>query len=369
MNGYIASEGLPSPSRKKWYGYFRKTVIDPKTGEQKTVRIAVILGSRSHMKRAEARDALEREITKRSGQAGDPNRVMNDGSVTFGWFVPNRFLPLKEASWKEETAKVKKLLIQRDLIDPFDNVPLENFDKFTLQLHLNKLAQTTSRDRVLQMRAYLRDIFVEAVDQNFLAKDPARKVKVPAQLRGTDKTTLSWEQLRNALSRLLLRDRVLLELDMTNALRPSELFALRWRCFNPAAFTMSVTETAYRDQIRPWGKTRKSLGVVHLPKKLTADLLRWKEQCPDPSPASFHISQQKRRFHGHRQLSQTGITQVGRRSGTAEAYVSSHKANDCHLGTKERYGEGRARRAQALARRNHNRRLHARDSQGRAGDG
>ena len=88
------------------------------------------------------------------------------------------------------------------------------------------------------MRAYLRDIFVEAVDQDFLSKDPARKVKVPAQLRETDKTTLSWEHLRRALSRLDLRDRVLLELDMTNTLRPSELFALRWKCFNLAESTM-----------------------------------------------------------------------------------------------------------------------------------
>jgi integrase len=212
---------------------------------------------------------------------------MNDGSVSFGWFVRNRFLPLKEANWKEETSKVKKLLIQKDLIDPFDKIPLENFDKFTLQLHLNKLAQTRSRDRVLQMRAYLRDIFVEAVDQDFLSKDPARKVRVPTQLRETDKTTLSWEQLRKALSRLDLRDRVLLELDMTNALRPSELFALRWKCFNLAESSMSVSETAYMGKIRPWGKTRRSLGVIHIPKKLTADLRRWKQECPDPAPEAF----------------------------------------------------------------------------------
>ena len=194
---------------------------------------------------------------------------------------------MKEAHWKEETSKVKNLLIQRDLIDPFDKIPLENFDKFTLQVHLNKLAQTRSRDRVLQMRAYLRDIFVEAVDQDFLSKDPARKVRIPTQLRETDKTTLSWEQLRKALSHLEIRDRVLLELDMTNALRPSELFALRWKCFNPTESTMSVSETAYRSKIRPWGKTRKSLGVVHIPKNLTADLWRWKRQCPDPSPTAF----------------------------------------------------------------------------------
>src|ERR1700730_1356983 len=256
-------------------------------GEQKTVRVALILGPRSQMKRSEALESLEREITKQNGQTGGADRLMNDGAVTFGWFVRNRFLPLKEAHWKEETSKVKNLLIQKDLIDPFDKIPLENFDKFTLQLHLNKLAQTRSRDRVLQMRAYLRDIFVEAVDQDFLSKDPARKVRVPTQLRETDKTTLSWEQLRKALSRLDLRDRVLLELDMTNALRPSELFALRWKCFNLAESTMSVSETAYMGKIRPWGKTRKSLGFVHIPKNLAADLLRWKRQCPDPTPKAF----------------------------------------------------------------------------------
>jgi hypothetical protein len=62
------------------------------------------------------------------------------------------------------------------------------------------------------MRAYIRDIFAEAVDQDFLVKDPARKLKVPAQLRATDTTTLTWDQLRLALSKLSLRDRILLEL-------------------------------------------------------------------------------------------------------------------------------------------------------------
>jgi integrase len=214
-------------------------------------------------------------------------RVMNDGAVTFGWFVRNRFLPLKEANWKPETAKVKKLLIQKDLIDTFDHMPIESFDRFTLQVHLNKLAKTRSKDRVLQMRAYVRDIFAEAVEQDFLAKDPARKVTVPTQLRDTDKTTLTWEQLRNALSHLALRDRILLELDMTNALRPSELFALRWKCFDQAESKMYVFETTYKGAIRPWGKTKKSLGRVHLPKELADDLWLWKQECPDSSPEAF----------------------------------------------------------------------------------
>jgi integrase len=91
-------------------------------------------------------------------------------------------------------------------------------------------------------------------------KDSARKVTVPSQLRVTDKTTLTWEQLRNALSHLSLRDRILLKLDMTNALRPSELFALRRKCFDQAESKMHVFETAYKGAIRSRGKTKKSSG-------------------------------------------------------------------------------------------------------------
>ena len=271
---------------KKWYGYYRRAVLDPTKNEHRVETVPVILGQKSQLTKFQARERLEHEIAKQNGQ-NPGGRVMNDGGVTFGWFVRNRFLVLKVANWKPETAKVKKMLIQKDLIDSFDHIPLENFDRFTLQVYLNKLAKTRSKDRVLQMRAYVRDIFAEAVEQDFLVKDPARKVSVPSQLRDTDKTTLTWEQLRNALSHLALRDRILLELDMTNALRPSELFALRWKCLDQVESKMYVFETAYKGAIRRWGKTKKSLGPMHLPKQLADDLWLWKQECPDSSPEAF----------------------------------------------------------------------------------
>jgi integrase len=272
QKGWIVARG------KKWYGYFRREVIDPASSETKSTVVPVVLGLKTQLTKFEARESLEREIAKQNGHAPG-RRAVNNSSVTFGWFVRNRFLPLKEASWKEETAKVKTLLIQQDLIDEFEDVPMENFDKFTLQIHLNKLAKTRSKDRVLQMRAYLRDIFAEAADQDFLPKDPARKVKVPTQLRETDKTTLTWDQLRRALSELDVRDRLLLELDMTNALRPSELFAFRWRRFDYQASTLTITETVYKGNLRDWGKTKKSLTVIHIPRQLADDLQEWRLEC------------------------------------------------------------------------------------------
>ncbi len=290
QRGYVTTRG------KQWYGYYRKVVNDPATNEQKTVRVPVSLGLKSKMNKTEARQTLEREITKQLGQTGSPTRILNDGSVTFAWFVTNRFIPLKEAVWKDETAKTKKFLIQSDLVEPLGEIPLANFDKFSLQLHLNKLATTGSKDRVLQMRAYLRDIFAEAVDQDFLVKDPARKIKVPAQLRPTDTTTLTWDQLRMALSKLKLRDRILLELDMTNALRPSELFAFRWKRFDYEESTLTVAETVYKGNIRDWGKTRKSLTVIHIPQELADDLQAWRVECEEQAREAAAKDKRKTAF-------------------------------------------------------------------------
>jgi integrase len=50
---------------------------------------------------------------------------------------------------------------------------------------------------------------------------------------------------------------------------------------------MDVSETVCKGKIRPWGKTKKSLAVVHIPKELADDLQQWREQCPDLSPDAF----------------------------------------------------------------------------------
>jgi integrase len=287
-------KGWVRPKGKKWYGYYEVKTFNPETSREEWKTAAPItLGLRCQMTKFQARDALMTEIAKRTGNIPKPQTDMK--VITFGWFFRNRWLPLKEADWKEETARDKKSIIQKDLIEQFDSVPLENFDKFSLQVHLNNLAKTRSRDRVLQIRAYLRDIFAEAVDQDFLPKDPARKVEVPKQLADTDTTVLSWEQLRKVLAKLTLKDRLILELDMTNALRPSELFGLRWRDFNHDECLLELRETVYRGKLRNWGKTRKALRPVHLPPELADDLWMWRQESKHPKPEDFIFSNRLRR--------------------------------------------------------------------------
>jgi hypothetical protein len=71
QKGWIVSRG------RKWYGYFRRTIFDPISNQQKSDVVSVILASKSQMRPSEAREALEREITKQTGQTG-PNDRQSD---------------------------------------------------------------------------------------------------------------------------------------------------------------------------------------------------------------------------------------------------------------------------------------------------
>jgi integrase len=270
---------------KRWYGYFRRRVLDPTTNEEQQDTVCIRLELKSKMTKSEARDALRTEIAKRTGR-NLANRVLKDGSVTFEWFVRNRYFPLRKGDWRPETAKEKMAQIEIDLIGRFGEYPLDSFDRFMLQTHVNDLALRYSQDRVKQARSYLKSIFDEAVEQEFLVKDPTRKLKSPKNLRPKNKAVLSWDEMWLILAETARRDRLLLMLDMTEALRPSELFALRWGSFDDQN-TLSIRETVYRRMIRPFGKTPGSLSKVHLPDGLANELRRWKLECKNRSPEAF----------------------------------------------------------------------------------
>jgi hypothetical protein len=67
-------------------------------------------------------------------------RVLKDSSTTFEWFVRNRYFPLRKGDWRPETAKEKMAQIEIDLIAKFGEYPLDAFDRFMLQTHVNDLA-------------------------------------------------------------------------------------------------------------------------------------------------------------------------------------------------------------------------------------
>jgi hypothetical protein len=78
---------------------------------------------------------------------------------------------------------------------------------------------------------------------------------------------------------------------MSNALRPSELFPLRWRCFDEVKHVLDIQETIYKGKIRPFGKTKGSLAKVPVARVLAEELVEWrselKKRGKDTSPDAF----------------------------------------------------------------------------------
>jgi len=278
-----------------WVGFINLKVLDPTTGESKWKKQRVgVLGTKSKMTKHQAQDSLEEILAQKTGGTTQPRA--DERIVTLGWFTRYRFFPLREgSSWKEGTAANRKSAIENDILAKLGDVPMEQIDKFMLQTHLNHLARTLSAGRVMHARFYMKAVFEEAIDQDFVKKNPARKLLLPKELRPVNKTTLTWDQLRLVLSSVSLRDRILLTLDMTETFRPSELFALRWSDFDMDKETLTVRQTAYRGKLRDYGKTKKSLRTVHTPAGLANDLWLWKQECPNATSEAFLFPNSRKR--------------------------------------------------------------------------
>ncbi|MBV9342697.1 MAG: tyrosine-type recombinase/integrase [Acidobacteria bacterium] len=278
-----------------WVGYMNLKVLDPTTRESKWRKQRIgVLGAKSKMTKHQAQDSLDEKIAQKTGGTIQPRA--DERIVTLAWFTRNRFFPLREGStWKEGTAINRKSAIEQDILAKLGDVPMAQIDKFVLQTHLNHLATTLSAGRVMHARFYMKAIFEEAIDQEFVQKNPTRKLILPKELRPVDKTTLTWDELRRLVASVPLRDRILLTLDMTETFRPSELFALCWSGFDMDRKTLTVSQTVYRGKLRDYGKTRKSLRTVHVPEGLANDLWLWKQECPDPSPEAFIFPNSRKR--------------------------------------------------------------------------
>jgi hypothetical protein len=115
--GWVSTRG------KYWYGYYRETVLDPETNEERVKKIPIRLGLKTQLNKLKASNVLREEITKRSGRVPE-GRVLKDSSVTFEWFVRNRYFPLRQGDWRPETAVTKMEQIEIDLIGKFGEYPL-----------------------------------------------------------------------------------------------------------------------------------------------------------------------------------------------------------------------------------------------------
>jgi len=282
QTGRITKQG------ENWRGDYFCHLAQP-DGTVKRAHRSVVLGARSEVRETDARRNLAEIIAKET-------HTRPDGSISLEWFVTNRWLPMKKTRWKASTLGTNEGIIQHQIIQPLGLTPLEQIDKFKLQMHLASLAERYSYSVVQHVHSFIRDIFAEAQEQDYIQKSPALRLQIPRVARpatqdprsvDTGKPFLSLEQLTTVLQSLpnvKRPDRVIVMLASLCALRPGEVFGLTWQCYTDDG--LYIMQRVYRGVIDT-PKSEASRATIPVPAIVRASLDKWKTECYDSSDEAF----------------------------------------------------------------------------------
>jgi integrase len=263
---------------RKWKGHFY-VYVRQSDGTEKRQHRAVILGLKSEMRKWEAERKLRPAIEQEAGE------TRPSSEYTLGWFWRNRYRPLKEPRWKPSSAPKMVWFIENYVIKPFANLPLGGLNRFEIQSHLNSLAGKFSRSVVLNFRTYIKAVLDEAMEQDFIVKNPARKLEIP-KTRKASKRALAVEEISALLHQMDGRDRLVLRMFLVLGLRPGELFALR-RNDRVASNSLRIDESISPVTGIVAPKTEASCASVWLPQSLMTELDFWMESQADQRPEAF----------------------------------------------------------------------------------
>jgi integrase len=265
-------QGYLTTKSGAWIGHYSRWIIDPKTGEKVRRQHAFRIGALNELTKTQARDKLRERMV-------EDLRISGDGRITLAWFIENRWKPLREGRWRASTKQTNEELL-KIITERFGVTALEDVDPVELQTWLYAIAKERSGSAVKHIRIFLMSVLKEATEQDYLRKNPARLLRVPS-VRRVDKTFLSLAQVKALLKAALWdpRERALLTFLLVVPLRPSELFALRWRDFEMKKATITLRETIYRGVLRPYTKTTREGEAeritMHVPGQAAFALNNW----------------------------------------------------------------------------------------------
>ena len=250
-------------------------------GTERRLRRKKVLGLKSQMKKWEAEKVLQDLIDKEAGGAN----VQPSPAYTFGWFWEQRYRPLKEPTWKPSSAPKMVWFIDNYIAKPFYDTRLGEMNRFAIQSHLNGLAERFSRSVVVNFRTYIKAILDEALEQDFIGKNPARKLEVP-RTRKPSNRSLSVDEITELLDHMTGRDRLIVRIALVLGLRPGELFALRRDDrVTPDSLRIDESVSPISGILEP--KTTASMASVWLPESLRSELDFWMELQDDKRPDAF----------------------------------------------------------------------------------
>ena len=268
-------------------GHFNRRFTEAATGKIIRQQPSFVIGRLADMTEAQARRRCRERVEIECG-------LLPDQRSTVSWFITHRWIPLREGTWRKSTRQTNLELLKL-ITDRFGLTAVADMDLVEMQSWVNDLARKRSGSAVKHIRIFLKSIFAEAAEQDFIRKNPARLLRLP-KLRPVRREYLTEQEIKKLMkaTRFFPRERALLKLIFVTALRPSELFALRWRCLDKDFQTLTLYESVYRGVLRPYTKTTEEgdtqFITSRIPGVISDALLLWHSKAEFREPDDFIFS-------------------------------------------------------------------------------
>ena len=238
---------------KMWYGKFLMYGKDQEGKEVRKHRNVAIC-KKAEAPKWKAEQMLREIILKETKGAGIKAPLLPDNSLTFRWFVQQRYIPMRQGSWSPAYKKTNTYQLDHYLVSAFGDLPLSRLDTFEIQIWLNGLAEKDySEAAVRQCFSNIRAITKLAKKQKYLSEDPGEDIKMP-QTKSAEKPVMQREQILSLIGVITdLHDLCLLYIGIFCGPPSSEVFGFQWASWNGES--LLPLGTTYEGRLYP-GRTK-----------------------------------------------------------------------------------------------------------------
>jgi integrase len=280
QEGTLGIEGKGAAAH--YYTRFRVYDVD---GNSKRKQVTIGLVSKMSKREANKRKA---EIVALQTSQLPAVLAAQKSEMLFETFYRERFLVMK-SGWSEPHRQSFTFIMDRFVLPQFGTLAIGSIDKVQVQGRLNSLTPTYSQSTIKHVRTKMVEVFEEALEQEFINRNPASRTSIPSGAREPEQPILTEAQLIGIIDKLTdARDKAIFLTGTFCAMRTSEIFGLPWSNFcesdEEGQRYFMVNQIAYRGQRYKRTKNDASKSRLPIGARTLAAILQWKKESPDTSP-------------------------------------------------------------------------------------
>lgn len=202
--------------------------------------------------------------------SGEPPKP--DGSMTLAQFWDTIYLPIRRRKWTGGTETCVLSVYRKHILPKFGAVPLMDITKAAIQIHLGTLADAGLGESIVeQVRVRLHSILDEATDNDFIPKNPCRKIETPACTPPVETRSLTEDEIQKLWDGTTGQDYLWWRILILTGARIGELLTLERADIRPDG--LMIDEAMVRGTVKLPKRNKKRLAA--LTDSLRAELEEW----------------------------------------------------------------------------------------------